>query len=45
LEKTLDKFDAIDDKYADWAKKYKEEKPKIEKDANLSKNENIDEKL
>jgi hypothetical protein len=45
LEKKLDKFDGIDDKYAEWAKIIKENKPKIEGDKNVEKNENIDEKL
>lgn len=45
MELKLDKFDKIDDKFAEHAKKVKEEQPKIEKDANLAKNEIIDEKL
>ena len=45
LEIKLDKFDKIDDKFAEYAKKVKDEQPKIEKDTNLAKNEIIDEKL
>ena len=45
LEKKLDNFDKIDDKYAEYAKLAKEAQPKIEGDKNVAKNENIDEKL
>lgn len=38
-------FDGIDDKYAEWAKKTKEQQPKVADDKNLAKNEHIDEKL
>ena len=38
-------FDGIDEKYAEWAKKIKEQSPKVEGDKNLAKNEHIDEKL
>lgn len=45
LEKKLDKFDGFDGKYEDYAKKLKEDTPKIEKDANVAKNEFINEDL
>ena len=45
LEKKLDKFDGFDAKFEDYAKKLKEEQPKIEKDANVKKDEFVDEKL
>ena len=38
LEKKLDKFDGFDGKFEDYAKKLKEETPKIEKDANVARN-------
>lgn len=45
LEKKLDQFDGFDGKFEDYAKKLKEEQPKINKDANLAKDELVDEKL
>lgn len=45
LEKKLEKFDGFDAKFEDYAKKLKEEQPKIDKDKNVAKNEFVDEKL
>jgi hypothetical protein len=45
LEKKLDMFDGIDDKYAEWAKQTKEQQPEVADDKNLAKNELIDEAL
>ena len=45
LEKKLDMFDGIDDKYAEWAKKIKEKQPEVKDGKNVLKDEHIDEKL
>jgi len=45
LEKKLDQFEGFDGKFEDYAKKLKAEQPKIEKDANIAKDKEVDEKL